>query len=455
MDNKNKLIYYTNKDLTKIPLLQKLSKEDIFGIYLVSLVFPFRVNSFVIQNLIDPDNLPDDPIFRLTFPHPDMLSENHFSNLHTAVKNKYPKEKLNSLIYEIRKTLNPHPAGQLTSNVPVVNHEPVKGLQHKYRETALIFPTQGQTCHSFCTFCFRWPQFVGMDDLKFATDESLKYQHYIKEHKELTNILITGGDPMVMKARNLEKYISPFLEDGFEHIRFIRIGTKSLTYNPFRYLTDDDSDDILRLFSKISEKGKHLSIMAHFNHHIELHPQPVQNAISRILSTGASIRCQSPILKHINDSVDVWVNMWREQVRQGCIPYYMFVERDTGAHDYFAIPLTKAYKIFRKAFSQVSGLARTVRGPSMSATPGKILIDGITTINQEKVFVLNMIQARNPDWTKKPFFASFDKKATWINQLKPAFGDNDFFYEKELENITRGNISLGASTNPWSSSIIN
>ena len=147
--------------------------------------------------------------------------------------------------------------------------------------------------------------------------------------------------------------------------------------------------------------------------------------------------------------------MWREQVRQGCIPYYMFVERDTGAHDYFAIPLTKAYKIFRKAFSQVSGLARTVRGPSMSATPGKILIDGITTINQEKVFVLNMIQARNPDWTKKPFFASFDKKATWINQLKPAFGDNDFFYEKELENITRGNISLGASTNPWSSSIIN
>lgn len=449
MTANKKLTYFSNRDLNKIPQLAKLSKEEIFGIYLVSLVFPFRVNSFVTDNLINWENIPDDPIFRLTFPHPDMLSKKHFDDLANAVATKKSGKNLIAVINGIRAHLNPHPAGQLTANVPVMDNLPIKGLQHKYRETVLIFPSEGQTCHSYCTFCFRWPQFVGIGDIKFATDDSGKHHEYIRQRKELTNILITGGDPMIMKARNLEKYILPFLEKDFEHIRFLRIGTKSLTYNPFRYLTDSDSDDILRLFAKVSEKGKHLSIMAHFNHPAELEPQPVKDAINRILSTGASIRCQSPILRYINDSPEVWVKMWRQQVGLGCIPYYMFVERDTGAHDYFAIPLTKAYSIFRNAFCKVSGLARTVRGPSMSATPGKILIEGVSTIHNEKVFVLNMIQARNPNWTKTPFFASYDKKATWINQLKPAFGGQNFFYEPELEYITRMNLSPGTYMNPW------
>ena len=62
--------------------------------------------------------------------------------------------------------------------------------------------------------------------------------------------------------------------------------------------------------------------------------------------------------------------MWEKSVRMGMIPYYMFVERDTGAHDYFSVPLAEAYEIFTDAYARVSGLAKTVRGPSMSAWPG-------------------------------------------------------------------------------------
>ncbi|MFQ5771016.1 MAG: lysine 2,3-aminomutase, partial [bacterium] len=113
----------------------------------------------------------------------------------------------------------------------------------------------------------------------------------------------------------------------------------------------------------------------------------------------------------------------------GCIPYYMFVVRDTGAQHFFEIPLVKAWRIFKAAYEKVSGLARTVRGPSMSTDPGKIQITGINEIDGQKVFVLNMLQARNSDLVRRTFFADFDAKAMWLDDLKPAFGKEKFLFE--------------------------
>jgi hypothetical protein len=112
------------------------------------------------------------------------------------------------------------------------------------------------------------------------------------------------------------------------------------------------------------------------------------------------------------------------------IPYYMFVERDTGPQDYFSVPLARSYEIFRDAYATVSGLCRSVRGPSMSATPGKVCIDGVAEVAGEKVFVLRMLQARDPAQVGRPFFARFDPTATWLSDLKPAFADR-FPYEQE------------------------
>ena len=71
----------------------------------------------------------------------------------------------------------------------------------------------------------------------------------------------------------------------------------------------------------------------------------------------------------------------------------------------------------------------------LSATPGKVVVEGIAEINGEKVFVLNFLQARNPNWVKKPFFAKLDKEAKWLDQLRPAFNKDKFFYEDELAGI--------------------
>jgi len=211
--------------------------------------------------------------------------------------------------------------------------------------------------------------------------------------------------------------------------------TKSVAYWPYKYVTDDESDGVLRLFEKVIKAGKHLAIMGHYNHWVELSTPVAKEAVKRIRNTGAEIRTQSPLIKHVNDDPDVWAKMWKAQVKLGLVPYYMFVERDTGASSYFAMPLSRAFDIYRKAYIQVSGLQRTVRGPSMSATPGKVAVEGIATINGEKVFVLNFLQGRNPEWVKRPFFAKYDEKSNWLDQLTPAFGNDSFFYEDELNEI--------------------
>ncbi|RMF32346.1 MAG: lysine 2,3-aminomutase, partial [Bacteroidetes bacterium] len=215
----------------------------------------------------------------------------------------------------------------------------------------------------------------------------------------------------------------------------IRIGTKSLSYWPYKYLTDRDADDLLRLFERIVKQGYHLAFMAHFNHPHELKTEAVRRAIARIRSTGAQIRTQAPIMRHINDRPALWKEMWMEQVKLGCVPYYMFIARDTGAQHYFAVKLERAWNIFRKAYQQVSGLARTVRGPSMSAYPGKVQILGISQVAGEKVFVLRFLQGRNPDWVHRPFFARYNPDAIWLDDLEPAFGEPCFFFEEEPEGV--------------------
>jgi KamA family protein len=427
--------FYGLKDIENIPQLDVLSEEQKFEIKVVANVLPFRVNNYVVEELIDWNNIPFDPIYQLTFMQKGMLTETQFNKMADVVINNGDQNKIKQVASEIRLELNPHPAGQMTLNVPKMDDEPIPGIQHKYRETVLVFPSTGQTCHSYCTFCFRWAQFVGMTDLKFATDESKKFQEYLKSNKDVTDVLFTGGDPMIMSAKNLAVYIEPLLAPEFEHIQNIRIGTKSVAYWPYKFVTDKDADDTLRLFEKVSSAGKHLAVMGHYNHWVELSTDVAQEAIKRIRNTGAQIRTQSPLVKYVNDDSAVWARMWRDQVRLGCIPYYFFIERNTGAEEYFAITLGRAYEIFVAAYKQVSGLSRSVRGPSMSALPGKVRIDGVTEIKGEKVFIFTMLQARNPEWVRIPFFAKYSDTARWLNDLKPAFGEEKFFYQDELNQM--------------------
>ncbi|MDR3193703.1 MAG: lysine 2,3-aminomutase [Tannerella sp.] len=419
---------YTRHNFRTIPQIAVLSGRQIREIEIAARVLPFKTNSYVTGELIDWSNVESDPMFTLNFPRGAMLEKKHFHALEKLVDRQASEAEIARRVQQIRLSLNPNPAGQ-EQNVPSLGEIRLRGIQHKYPETVLFFPSQGQTCHACCTFCFRWPQFSGMSKLKFAMKDTGLFLKYLSLHREVTDILLTGGDPMTMHASLLGECLFPLLRPEYSHIRHIRIGTKSLAYWPYRYLTDSDSDDLMRLFAVLAA-GKHLSIQAHFSHPAELSTAAVRQAIARIRNTGAQIRTQSPLLRHVNDRPELWSHMWRTQVEAGCIPYYMFVVRDTGARRFFELPLEKCWHIYRRAYRQVSGLCRTVRGPSMSHRAGKIQLLGTQQIHGESVFVLRFIQARNPEWTDIPFFARHDPKATWFSQLKPAFADRFFFEEQ-------------------------
>jgi L-lysine 2,3-aminomutase len=168
--------------------------------------------------------------------------------------------------------------------------------------------------------------------------------------------------------------------------------------------------------------------MLHLSHPAELKTDAVKAALSRLASTGAALRAQAPVVRHVNDDPHTWAELWQTEVRNGVVPYYMFVERDTGARRYYGLPLARAVDIYRAALQRVSGLGRTARGPVMSATPGKVAIDGVVELDRGPAFALRMLQARRPDMVGRPFFAAYDPHAQWWDELRP-YGtrDREFF----------------------------
>ncbi|MCB9450697.1 MAG: lysine 2,3-aminomutase [Anaerolineaceae bacterium] len=422
---------FTRNNIHTLPQFQRLDAETQHLIRVTSAVFPFRTNRYVADELIDWENVPRDPIYQLTFPQRGMLNDADFRKVSHLIETGASRQQMQDTVHAIRLRHNPHPAGQMEYNVPRLDGEMLNGIQHKYDETVLFFPSRGQTCHAYCSYCFRWPQFVHMDDLKFAAKEADGLVRYLRLHTEVTDVLLTGGDPMIMTAKALETYILPLLTPELAHIQTIRIGTKAVAYWPQRFVSDPDADDLLRLFEAIRASGRHVAIMAHYSHHREMSTPIAQEAVRRLRNAGCEIRTQAPLMRHINNRAEVWANIWQNAVTMGMIPYYMFVSRDTGPKRYFEVPLVEALRIFRQAYTQVSGLGRTVRGPVMSATPGKVHIQGTAHVAGEKAFVLSFLQGRDPDWAGRPFFARFDPEATWFTDLRPLADKPHFFYKAE------------------------
>src|SRR5262249_16680131 len=158
-----------------------------------------------------------------------------------------PEAEVSAAARDVQMRRNPHPAGQRQLNVPRLADASLPGSQHKYAETVLFFPAQGQTCHSYCSYCFRWAQFVRLEDLKFSSSAVAGLSDYLGTQPEVTDVLFTGGDPLVMRTAVLRRYLEPLLAATGHRVTSIRIGTKSVAFWPQRFVSDGDADDLLRL----------------------------------------------------------------------------------------------------------------------------------------------------------------------------------------------------------------
>ena len=176
---------YNLHNFRQIEQINRLTAREISEIETVSRVLPFKTNNYVVDELIDWEQYRTDPMYLLNFPQKAMLGDEYFDRVTSLMERGAGRQDFLDEVDEIRVELNPHPAGQIEYNIPELDGERLPGIQHKYRETILFFPSQGQTCHAFCTFCFRWPQFSGMQNLRFGMKETDRLIEYIRRDERI------------------------------------------------------------------------------------------------------------------------------------------------------------------------------------------------------------------------------------------------------------------------------
>ena len=363
------------KYLTKLEQIPQLTEKEREEMQKVNDRFVFRTNDYY-QSLID-WNDPNDPIKRIIMP--DTAELNEWGELDASNEEKYTK---------------------------------VHGLEHKYTSTALLLVNE--VCAAYCRFCFRKRLFMNENDE--VTKDISEGLEYIKNNKEINNVLLTGGDPLILSTSKLEPIIQKLRE--IEHVKIIRIGTKVPAFNPFRILNDGS---LLEMFRKYSTNEKKIYVMAHFNHPRELTDKAVEG-LNALMNAGVSLVNQTPLVKGVNDDPDVLADLFSKLSFIGVPPYYVFLCRPTLGNETYSISVEKGYEIFEKARIRCSGLAKRAR-LVMSHESGKIEVIGMT---EDQVFFKYARAASSEDNAR---FLSFyrNPNALWFDDYKEASEEFSLF----------------------------
>ncbi len=246
----------------------------------------------------------------------------------------------------------------------------MEGVQHKYPSTLLVLASD--RCAGLCRYCFRKRLFLKD---KYAKPEKLRdvdeLVRYIEAHRKITNVLISGGDAFMLSTEKLEEIIAKISQ--IEHVRFIRLGTRILSYWPYRILYDKK---LLEVLDKYSKPNRRIYVVTHFDHPREITPQALE-AVSLLIKAGVVLLNQCPIIRGVNDDPEVLSSLFIKLVAIGISPYYVFQCRPTIGNKPFAVPIEEAYEIVERAKSKCCGVAKRVRFV-MSHAKGKLEVVGLT-----------------------------------------------------------------------------
>lgn len=357
--------YYTH-----LSQLAELSEQDRRRLEPVAERYPFRLNSYYAR-LIDWDD-PNDPLRRIVIPDPN----------------------------ELRPWGALDPSGE-------ARYTPVRGCQHKYRDTALLLANE--VCGAYCRYCFRKRLF--MSDNEDAALDTRAGVAYIAEHPEITNVLITGGDPLMLSTRRLASVVRAVA--SIPHVRIVRIGSKIAAFNPFRIIEDLE---LLELPGQVRARGAQLYLMNHFDHPRELTPAAVE-ALRLLKAAGAEMVNQCPIVRGVNDDPNTLAVLFRELSFIGCPQYYVFQGRPTAANEPFELPLVAGFAIFTDATRGLSGLAKRARF-AMSHETGKIEVLAI----DDRFIYMKYHRAHRAKDAGQAIIARRDDGACWLDELDVVAG---------------------------------
>lgn len=409
-------------------------------------VYRFLATKHVL-NTINWKDFKNDSVFQLVFPQPGMMKP-ELVKAYGAAKSDEEREQICSDY--IHKT-NPHDGKQLLNKAYLDNGdgdiEILDGSQHKYPHCFLIFDKTTQSCFAFCNYCFRHAQVRGDEDM-FIQDDAKQVHTYLKEHKEVTDILITGGDGGYMPYERLKEYLEPLTTDPeLAHIRNIRLASRALTFDP-QIVIRPAYDKTLELFKTLIDNGIQMVWMGHFSAPKELMNLTTIAAIRRLRSIGMTVKSQSPIMKHISlfpdetGKIDIdksaqnWIDLGHLLMMQGVGFHSMYYARPTGEHHYFTAPLAEINNVFSKIYRSLPSIGRPSRYISMTSSAGKTSMLGTVDVNGKKAFALKFNEARNMEWMDKVYLAEYDEEQNTIEKLKP-FGGGKNFFEDELAAIEK------------------
>ena len=353
------------RDIDKIPGIPQAEREKLKQ---VAERYVFRANDYYL-GLINWDD-PDDPIKQLIIPRVEELDD----------------------------------WGELDAS----NEQSVTvahGVQHKYPHTVLLLCNE--VCGAYCRYCFRKRLFMDEND-EVTNDVSAGLQ-YISRNPNITNVLLTGGDPLLMSTRRLVEILDALRQ--IPHVEIIRIGSKMPAFDPWRVL---DDYELQAAFRKYSTDRKRIYMMTHFDHPRELTDVAVRG-IDCFIRNGVICVNQCPLIKGVNDDPVVLAELYRRLSFIGCPPYYLFQGRPTAGNQPYEIPIVRSFEIFSQALQQGSGLARRARFV-MSHETGKV---EVLAIDDHKMY---MRYHRAKDEALRGQFMIFKRndEAGWLDELEPA-----------------------------------
>jgi len=220
---------------------------------------------------------------------------------------------------------------------------PVKGLVHKYANRALILLTMA--CASYCRFCTRQRSVSEIKKGQIFPKDLDRMVDYIKKHPEIREIILSGGDPLVV-PQTLKMALKKF--SSLDQIKIIRIGTRVPVSNP-KLVTND----LLSAFKKVKQP---LYIMIHFEHPAEITPETIK-VIEKMRKAGTILFSQSVFLRGVNDKVEILEELFSKLVEIGVKPYYIFRCDPVEGSQHFWVEPEKEIEIMTELRKRLSGLA--------------------------------------------------------------------------------------------------
>lgn len=359
------------KYLTRVEQLKNLGEREIAGLKRVTDRFAFRASDYYLS-LIDWDD-PADPIRRIIVP--DLQELDEWGRLDPSDEKTY--------------TVTP-------------------GLEHKYNSTALFLVSN--VCEGICRYCFRKRVFI--DPRSACLKDISAAVAYVRGHEEITNVLLTGGDPLALVTSKLRDIIRRLRT--IEHVEIIRIGTKMPAFNPYRILDDPTLPEIIETYST---KRKKIYLMTHFVHPREL-TEPAVEGVGLLQKAGALVANQTPLIRGINDDPQVLGDLLGKLSFIGAVPYYIFQCRPAIGNRAYTVPIEEGYKIVEQAKALVSGLAKRARFV-MSHSTGKIEIVGMT---RGRVYFKYHRAADDAD-SGRFFIVKRNPNAYWLDDYDEAIRD--------------------------------